>query len=37
MKMFLTGATGVIGRRVVPFLVRDGHDVTMAYCGVTAA
>lgn len=28
MKFFLTGATGVIGRRVVPLLVKAGHDVT---------
>jgi nucleoside-diphosphate-sugar epimerase len=28
MRIFVTGATGVIGRRVVPQLVRDGHEVT---------
>lgn len=28
MKIFVTGATGVVGRRVVPQLVKDGHDVT---------
>ena len=28
MKIFVAGATGVIGRRVVPSLVRAGHDVT---------
>jgi len=27
-KVFLTGATGVIGRRVVPLLVAAGHQVT---------
>jgi nucleoside-diphosphate-sugar epimerase len=27
MKVFLTGASGVIGRRVVPLLVRQGHQV----------
>lgn len=29
-KVFITGATGVIGRRVVPRLVADGHDVIVA-------
>lgn len=28
MRIFVTGATGVIGRRVVPLLVRAGHEVT---------
>ena len=28
MRIFITGATGVIGRRVVPRLIEDGHDVT---------
>jgi nucleoside-diphosphate-sugar epimerase len=28
MKVFVTGATGVIGRRVVPLLVAQGHAVT---------
>jgi nucleoside-diphosphate-sugar epimerase len=28
MRIFLTGATGVIGRRVVPQLVQGGHTVT---------
>jgi 2-alkyl-3-oxoalkanoate reductase len=28
MKIFVTGATGVIGRRLVPLLVRAGHKVT---------
>ncbi len=26
--MFLAGATGAIGRRLVPLLLRAGHDVT---------
>ena len=28
MKVFVTGATGVVGRRAVPLLVRAGHEVT---------
>lgn len=28
MNVFVTGATGVLGRRVVPLLVADGHHVT---------
>lgn len=28
MRVAVTGATGVIGRRVIPRLVADGHDVT---------
>jgi 2-alkyl-3-oxoalkanoate reductase len=27
MRVFIAGATGVIGRRVVPLLVADGHEV----------
>ncbi len=30
MKIFITGATGVIGRRAVPLLLAQGHDVTVA-------
>lgn len=30
MRIFITGATGVIGRRVVPLLVDRGHRVTAA-------
>jgi 2-alkyl-3-oxoalkanoate reductase len=30
MKIFITGATGVIGRRALVLLVRAGHDVTAA-------
>ncbi|GAA4562586.1 NAD-dependent epimerase/dehydratase family protein [Planotetraspora kaengkrachanensis] len=28
MRIFLAGATGVIGRRMVPLLVEEGHEVT---------
>src|ERR1700691_5394632 len=28
MKVFLAGATGVIGRRLVPMLLAEGHEVT---------
>ena len=30
MKVFITGATGVIGRRAVPLLLRAGHEVSAA-------
>ena len=30
MRILLTGATGVIGRRAVPLLLADGHEVTAA-------
>jgi nucleoside-diphosphate-sugar epimerase len=30
MRIFLTGASGVIGRRVVPLLLQAGHDITAA-------
>ncbi len=33
MRIFVTGATGVIGRRVVPRLVDSGHDVTAVVRG----
>src|SRR5689334_8016169 len=29
MKIFITGATGVIGKRVVPLLLAKGHEVTV--------
>ena len=28
MRVFLAGATGVIGRRLIPLLLADGHEVT---------
>ena len=28
MRIFLAGATGVIGRRLIPLLLEEGHDVT---------
>lgn len=28
MRIFVTGATGVVGRRVVPLLRRSGHEIT---------
>ena len=28
MKVFLAGSTGVIGRRLLPLLIRSGHEVT---------
>ena len=28
MKIFVTGATGVIGRRLLPLLIAAGHQVT---------
>ena len=31
MKILLTGATGVIGRAAMPYLVAAGHDVTAVY------
>lgn len=29
MKIFVAGGTGVLGRRVVPLLVKDGHEVSV--------
>ena len=40
MKVFVAGATGAIGRRLVPLLVGDGHEVvasTRRRAGVPAA
>jgi len=28
MRIFLAGATGVIGRRRLPMLIENGHEVT---------
>lgn len=28
MRVAVTGATGVIGRRAIPRLIADGHEVT---------
>ena len=28
MKVFVAGATGAIGKQLVPMLVEDGHEVT---------
>ena len=28
MRLFVTGATGVVGRRAVPLLLSQGHSVT---------
>jgi 2-alkyl-3-oxoalkanoate reductase len=30
MKIFVTGATGVVGRRAVPLMIAAGHKVTAA-------
>lgn len=30
MKILVTGATGYIGKRIIPFLVNDGHEVVCA-------
>ena len=30
MRIFLTGATGVVGRRLVPVLLNASHEVTAA-------
>ena len=31
MRVFLTGASGAIGRRLVPRLIHGGHEVVGAY------
>ena len=28
MHVFLAGSTGVLGRRIIPLLIGDGHEVT---------
>jgi nucleoside-diphosphate-sugar epimerase len=33
MRVFVTGGTGVIGRRVLPLLLAEGHSVTVALRG----
>ena len=37
MRIFLAGATGAIGRRLVPLLIGDGHEVTGATRSVEKA
>ena len=37
MRILVTGATGVIGRRVVPLLLREGHEVTAVARSMTKA
>ncbi len=37
MKVLAIGATGFIGRRVVPLLIEPGHDVAVLHRGDTAA
>jgi len=37
MRIFLAGASGAIGRRLVPLLVRAGHEVTGATRSATSA
>lgn len=37
MRILVTGATGVLGRRVVPLLVAEGHDVTAVARGHSGA
>jgi uncharacterized protein YbjT (DUF2867 family) len=38
MKVFIAGATGVVGRSLVPPLLRDGHQVNaVARTGAAAA
>jgi hypothetical protein len=33
MKIFLAGATGAIGKRLVPLLLKAGHRVSRRRCG----